>query len=177
MPLLIPVITILMLLMIAPCIINCLTCSVCVQVNRVQHAVQVQQGCIKLYLTMENITHPQMDTVIRILRLETSKMGRPNAPCHHSSAGSSQRYLDGPIPKDLGLPFLEGGILGTQNRKKKSKMAVAKRQGKGKSCENGTKENPWTRVRNSGETNTSPSWLAQFAKGRLSREETKCMKR
>ena len=42
-------------------------------------------------------------------------------------------------------------------------MAVVKRQRKGKSYENGTKENPWTRMRNSDETNTSPSWLAQFA--------------
>ena len=41
-------------------------------------------------------------------------------------------------------------------------MAVAKRQRKGKASENGTIENPWTRVRTSGETNTPPSWLAQF---------------
>ena len=54
-----------------------------------------------------------MDTVIRILRLETSKMGRPNAPCHHSSAGSSQRDLDAPTPKELGLPSLKGGMLGS----------------------------------------------------------------
>ena len=42
-------------------------------------------------------------------------------------------------------------------------MALAKRQRKGKAHENGTEENPWIRVRTSGETNTSPSWLAQFA--------------
>ena len=58
MPLLIIVITILMLLMIAPCIINCLTCFVSAQVNKPQHAVPVQQGYIKLQLTAENITHP-----------------------------------------------------------------------------------------------------------------------
>ena len=52
-----------------------------------------------------------MDTAIRILRLETSKMGRPNAPCHHSSAGSSQRDLDTSILNELGLPSLEGGML------------------------------------------------------------------
>ena len=46
MPLLIPVITILMLLMIAPCIINCLTRFVSAQVNKLQYAVPVQQvGC------------------------------------------------------------------------------------------------------------------------------------
>ena len=47
-----------MLLMIVPCIINCLTCFVSAQVNKLQNAVQVQQGYIKLQLTMENITHP-----------------------------------------------------------------------------------------------------------------------
>ena len=52
-------------------------------------------------------------------------------------------------------------------------MAVAKRQRKGKACENGTKENLQTGVRTSGETNTPPSWLDQFTKGRLSGEETK----
>ena len=56
-PLLIPVITILMLLMIAPCIIYCLTHFVSAQVNKLQHAVPVQQGYIKLLLTTENITH------------------------------------------------------------------------------------------------------------------------
>ena len=62
---------------------------------------------------MENITHPQMDTTIRTLRPETSKRGRPNAPRRPSSAGSSQRDLDTPIPKELGLPSLEGGMLGS----------------------------------------------------------------
>ena len=47
-----------------------------------------------------------MDTAIRTLRLETSKKGRPNAPPHPSSAGSSQRDLNTPIPKELGLPSL-----------------------------------------------------------------------
>ena len=55
---LIPVITILMLLMIAPYIINCLTHFVSAQVNKLQHAVTVQQGYIKLQPTTENITHP-----------------------------------------------------------------------------------------------------------------------
>ena len=39
---------------------------------------------------------------------------------------------------------------------------VAKRQRKGKDLENRTKENPWTGVRTSDETNTPPSWLAQL---------------
>ena len=122
MPLLIPVITILMLLMIAPCIIYCLTHFVSAQVNKLQHAVPVQQGYIKLLLTTENITHTQMDTAIRTLRLETSKRGGPNALHHPSSAGSSQRDLNAPISKELGLPSLEGGMLDSQNRKKKSRM-------------------------------------------------------
>ena len=55
---LIPVITILMLLMIALCIINCLTHFVSAQVNKLQHAVPVQQQYINLHPTTENITHP-----------------------------------------------------------------------------------------------------------------------
>ena len=42
MPLLIPVITILMLFMIAPCVINCLTHFVSAQANKLQNAVPVQ---------------------------------------------------------------------------------------------------------------------------------------
>ena len=58
MPLLILIITILMLLMVTPCIINGLTHFVSAQVNKLQHTVPVQQGYIKLQLTTENITHP-----------------------------------------------------------------------------------------------------------------------
>ena len=54
---------------------------------------------IKLQLTMENITHPYMDTTIRTLRLETSKKGRPNTLRQPSSARSSQKDLNTPIPK------------------------------------------------------------------------------
>ena len=53
-----------------------------------------------------------MDTAIRTLRLETSKRGRPNTPRHPGSAGSSQKDLDSPVPKELGLPSLEGGMFG-----------------------------------------------------------------
>ena len=89
--------------------------------------------------------------------------GEANAPRHPSSAGSIQKDLDAPVPKKLVLPSLEGGMLGSYNRKKESKMVVAKRQRKGKAPENGTKENPQTRVRTSDETNTHPSWPAQVA--------------
>ena len=67
-----------------------------------------------------------MDTAIRTL--ETSKRGQPNSPRHPSLAGSSQRDLDAPIHKELCLPFLDRGMLGSWNRKKESKMAVAKRR-------------------------------------------------
>ena len=53
-----------------------------------------------------------MDTTIRILRLETSKRGRPNDPHHPSAAGSSQRDCNTPIPKDMILISLEGEMLG-----------------------------------------------------------------
>ena len=130
MPLLVLVITILTLLMIVPCIINCLTCFVSDQINKLQHAVPVQQR----YKTTADHGkyHTPLDTAIRTLRIETSKRGRPNTPRRPSSAGSSQKDLDAPIPKELGLPSLEGGMLGRQNREKESKMAVAKRQGREK---------------------------------------------
>ena len=54
-----------------------------------------------------------MDTAIRTLRLVTSKRGRTNTPRRPSSVGSSQKELDTPIPKEMGLPSLEGGMLGS----------------------------------------------------------------
>ena len=108
-----PCYAILMLFMIVLCIINCLTCCISAQVNKLQHAVPVKQGYIKLQPTTENITHPQMDTTVRTLRPESSKRGRPNNPHGSSSAGSSQKDRDTPIPKEFGLPSLEGGMLGS----------------------------------------------------------------
>ena len=58
MPVLVPVFTILILLMIAPCIINYLTRFFSAQVSKLQHEVPVQHGYIKLQPTTENITHP-----------------------------------------------------------------------------------------------------------------------
>ena len=49
-----------------------------------------------------------MDTIIRTLRLETSKRGMPNATHHPSSAGNSQKDLDTPILKASGFPSLSG---------------------------------------------------------------------
>ena len=105
-----PFYAILMMLMIIPCTVNCLTCFVSTQVNQLQHAVPVQQR----YKTTADHGkyHTPLYTAIRTLRLETSKRGRPNTPRRPSSAGSSQKDLDAPIPKELGLPPLEGGMLG-----------------------------------------------------------------
>ena len=108
MPLLFPAITILILLVIVPCNINCLIHFISAQV-KLQHAAPFQQGYLKLQLTTENITYPQIDTIIRTLRLETSKRGRANAHRCPSSAETSQRDLNVPIPKELGLLSLEGG--------------------------------------------------------------------
>ena len=105
-----PCYAILMMLMIIPHTVNWLTCFVSAQVNQLQHAVPVQQR----YKTTADHGkyHTPLDTAIRTLRIETSKRGRPNTPRRPSSAGSSQKDLDAPISKELGLPSLEGGILG-----------------------------------------------------------------
>jgi len=108
MSLLVLVIIILMLLMIASCIFNCLTHFISAQVNKLQHTVLVQQGYVKLHSTIENITHLWMDTTKRILRLETSTRERPNAPCHPSTEGSSQRPQH-PYSQRIGPPISLGG--------------------------------------------------------------------
>ena len=97
-----------------------------------------------------------MDTVIRTLRLETSKRGRPHAPHQPSSAESSQRNLDAPIPKELGLLSLKGSRLGSYNRKKESRMSEAKRQRREKPVKIDQRKVLGSRVRTSGKTN-SPS--------------------
>ena len=47
-------------------------------------------------------------------------------------------------------------LLDSLNRKNESKIVVAKRQRKGKACENRTKEGLRTGVRTSGEANSPP---------------------
>ena len=79
-------------------------------VNQLQQAVPVQQR--SKTTANHGIYHTPLDTAIRALRIETNKRGRPNTPHHPSSAGSSQKDLNAPIPKELGLPSLEGGMLG-----------------------------------------------------------------
>ena len=50
-----------------------------------------------------------MDTTIRTLRPKTSKRGRTRTPSHPTSAGSIQKDINALVPKELGLPSLEGG--------------------------------------------------------------------
>ena len=47
------------------------------QVNRLQHAVPVQQGYTKLQPTTENTTHPKMDSTIRTMGLRLARGGGP----------------------------------------------------------------------------------------------------
>lgn len=49
-------------------------------------------------------------------------------------------------------------LLGSYNRKKESKIAVAKRQGKERAPEKRTKEGLRTEVRTSSEANSLPGW-------------------
>jgi len=151
---------ILMMPMIVPCTVNCLTCFVSAQVNQLQHAVSVQQR----YKTTADHGkyHTPLETAIRTLRIETSKRGRPNTPCHPSSAGSSQKDLDAPIPKELGLPSLEGEMLGRQNREKESKMVVAKRQVRSEDQSEDFRQN---------KHNKQHSWLSQIYIGQAQVEE------
>ena len=108
MSLIILFITILMLLIMVPCIINCLTHFVSVQVNKLQYAVPVQQEHIKLQPTRENITHPLMDTAIRALRPETSKRGGPmplTIPVQQEVARETSMSL---FPKNWASYLLKG---------------------------------------------------------------------
>ena len=81
-----------------------------------QQATTCRASSARIYKTAADHGkyHSPLDglTTIRTLRLETSKWGRPNDPYCPSSARISQRDLNAPIPKELGLPSLEGGMLG-----------------------------------------------------------------
>ena len=111
---------ILMMLMIVPCTVICLTCFVSAQVNKLQHALPVQQR----YKTTANHRkyHSSLDGhSLRTLRPETNKRGRPNTPRHPSSAGSSQKDLNAPIPKELASHLLRGECYVDKIRKRSPK--------------------------------------------------------
>ena len=129
MPLLVLVITILMLLVIAPCIINCLIHFVSAQVNKLQHVVPVEQGYIKLQPTTEKISLTLRWTLLQELwGLRLAKGGGPKPlaiPVQQEVARETSMSL---FPK-IGPPISWG------NRKKESKMAVPKRKRREKSTE------------------------------------------
>ena len=143
---------ILMLLMIAPCIINCLNHFVSAQVTKLQHAMPVQLGYIKLQQTTENITHPQMDTAIRTRRPETSKKGGP-MPTPSQFSRSHQRELNAPIPKELASHLLRGEcqVVRIVNRSPKW-LWLKDKEGKspGKQKKGRSREGPRTGVGTSG---------------------------
>ena len=127
-------------------------------VNQLQHAVPVQQR----YKTTADHGkyHTPLDTAIRTLRLETSKRGRPNTPHCPSSAGSSQKDLDTPIPKELGLPSLEGGMLGR----------IGKRSPKWRWLRQGRSEDQSEDFRQN-KQNKQHSWLSPICIGQAQVEE------
>ena len=67
--LLIPVITILMLLMIAPYISNCLTCFASAQVYKLQHAMPVQLGYIYITTPDHGKYHSPLDQFSQSVQL------------------------------------------------------------------------------------------------------------
>ena len=78
-----------------------------------QQATTCSASSTKICKTIADHGKPQMDMATKTLRPETSKRGRPNDPRCPSSVGSSQKELHTPIPKELGLPSFEGGMLGS----------------------------------------------------------------
>ena len=143
---------ILMLLMIVPCIIYCLTCLSLLRSTSYNMQGQFNKDT-KLQPTMENTTHPQMDTTMRTLRPETSKRGRPNTPRHPNSAGSSQKDLYAPIPKELASHLLRGEcqVVRIVNRSPKW-LWLKDKEGKspGKQKKGRSREGPRTGVGTSG---------------------------
>ena len=114
------------------------------------------------YKTTANhrIYHTPLDTAIRTLRIETSKRGRPNTPHRPSSAGSSQKDLDTPITKELGLPSLEGEMLGRIG--KRSPKWRWLRQGRSKDQSEDFRQN---------KQNKQHSWLSPICIGQAQVEE------
>ena len=82
------------------------------QVNKLQHAVPVQQR-YKTTADHGKYHSPLDGHYMRTLRPETSKRGRPNTPCCSNSAGSSKKDLDAPILKELDFSSLKEGMLGS----------------------------------------------------------------
>ena len=179
MPLRIRIITILMLLMIAPCIIDCLTRFVSAQVNKLQHTVPVQQGYIKLQLTTENITHPQMHTAIRTLRPETSLRGGGPMPLTIPVQSEVARKTSMPLfPKNWTSHLLRGECQVVRIGKWSPEWRWLKdKEGKSPQKQNKGRSKDWSQDLRQ---NKQHSWLAQFTYSRprgrrknMCKEETK----
>ena len=76
----------------------------------------------------------------------------------------ARKDLDAPIAKELGLPSLEGVMLGSQNNKQESRMAVANSQGREKSekIEQRKVKGRSEYLNEDLRQNKQHSWLAQF---------------
>ena len=130
--------------------------------------LQSFQFYIKLHLTMENITHSQIDAAIRTLRLRLPRGGDPmplTIPAQQEVARETSTPL---FPKNWVSHLWRGECQAAGIGKRSPKQQRLK----DKERKSSQKENLQTGMRTSGETNTPPSWLAQFAQGRLSGEET-----
>ena len=68
-------------------------------------------------------------------------------------------------------------LLGSKNRKKESRMPVAKDNETEKPAKRKQRTNPRTRVRTSGKTNTPSSWLALICIRQVQGKETKHINR
>ena len=98
---------ILMMPMIIPCTVNCLTCFVSAQVNQLHHAVPVQQR-YKTTADHEKY-HTPLDTAIRTLKIETSRRERPNIPLAAPVQQEVPRKTSTPLfPKNWASHLLRG---------------------------------------------------------------------
>ena len=77
----------------------------------------------------------------------------------------SQKGFYAPVPKELGLPSLEGGNIRQLEQEKGVQNGGGQKTKKGKTCENRTKEGPRTGVRTSGKTNSTPGYASLHRAG------------
>ena len=133
--------------MIVPCIINCLTCFVSAQVNKLQHAVPVQPR----YKTTAD--------AMSALRPETSKRRGPIPLAIPIQQEVARKTLTPLFPKNWASHLLRGEcqVVRIGNRSPKWRWLKDK-EGKslGKQNKGRSKGGLRTRVRTSGRTNSTP---------------------
>ena len=98
---------VLMMLMIVPCTVNCLTCFVSAQVNKLQHALPVQQR-YKTTADHRKYHSPLHGHSMRTLRPETNKRGRPNTPRHPVQQEVARKTSTPLFPKNWASHLLRG---------------------------------------------------------------------